>query len=267
MINGNDDASRGRPEPDLRAVDDAEASGVREATTSTGGAIDPGVAGDLSKLARELQAETDVQAVMQRIVEAAVHEITPATAAAITLVHRGVVTSPAHSNDLAARVGSIQSRTGQGPCVDTSRDELTVRSDDLRKESRWPKFSAEAAQDGVLSVISFQLFVEGDSMGALDVYSDTPNSFDAEAENVGLLLASHAAIAMSGSRKVANLYAAVESRDLIGQAKGILMERYKIDAARAFDLLILSSQNNNTKLRDIAERLTATGELAVRSHA
>lgn len=238
---------------------------VRQATTSGGAAIDADLAGELSKLARELQAETDPQAVMQRIVEAAVREIAPAVAAAITLVHKGEVTSPAHSSELAARVGTIQSRTGEGPCVDTSRQELTVLSDDLRVETRWPTFAAEAVEQGVLSVISFQLFVEHDSMGALDVYSDTAGSFDADAENVGLLLASHAAIAMSASRKAANLYAAVESRDLIGQAKGILMERYKINGAQAFDLLILSSQNTNVKLRDVAERLTATGELAVRA--
>jgi transcriptional regulator with GAF, ATPase, and Fis domain len=235
----------------------------RQAQTSGGLAIDPGVARELSELARDLQAEPDPQAVMQRIVEATVHEIPAATSAAITLVHKGQVSSPAHSDDIAVRVGSIQSRTGEGPCVDTARQELTVRSDDLRVEDRWPNFAAEAVENGVLSVLSFQLFVEHDSMGALDVYSDTPNSFDADAENIGLLLAAHAAIAMSGSRKVANLYRAIESRDLIGQAKGILMERYKIDGALAFDLLILSSQRCNLKLREVAERLTSTGELAV----
>ena len=267
MTDGPDDVSRIRPIPDAAGDDGASESHVRQAQTSVGGAIDPDVAGDLSKLARDLQAETDPHTVMQRIVNAAVHEIVPATAAAITLVHRGQVTSPAHSNEIAKRVGSIQSRTGQGPCVDTSRQELTLRSDDLRLETRWPEFTPEAVENGVLSVISFQLFVEGDSMGALDVDSATATSFDEDAENGGLLLASQAAIAMSATRKVANLYAAVESRDLIGQAKGILMERYKIDAPRAFDLLILSSQNNNMKLRDVAERLTSTGELAVRARA
>ena len=260
MTEGHGDTAMPEPDapPGTTGVRD-----VRYAQTSGGESIDPGIARELSELARQLQSETDPQAVMQRIVNAAVVEIAQATAVAITLLRKGEITSPAHSNALAARVGTIQARTGQGPCVDTSRQELTVRSDDLRTETRWPIFAAEAVEHGVLSVMSFQLFVGADSMGALDVYSNTAHSFDADAENVGLLLASHAAIALSGSLEVANLYTAIESRDLIGQAKGILMERYKMDGARAFDLLVMASQHTNMKLRDIAERLTATGELAV----
>lgn len=235
---------------------------VRQAETSSGGAIDPGVARELSELARELQAQTDPQAVMQRIVDAAHREIPAATAVAVTLVDHGAVTSPAHSNEVAARVGEIQARTGQGPCVDTSRQEVTLRSDDLATETRWPDFAAQAVEQGVRSVLSFQLFVEHDSMGALDVYSDTADAFDADAENIGLLLASHAAIAMSASREVTHFRTALDSRDLIGQAKGILMERYKLDGPRAFDLLVLASQNTNVKLRDVAEHLTTTGELS-----
>ena len=203
---------------------------VRHAQTSGRESIDHGMARELSELARQLYSESDPQAVMERIVHAAVVEIAPATAVAITLLRKGEITSPAHSSALAARVGTIQSRTGEGPCVDTSRQELTVRTDDLRTETRWPIFAAEAVEHGVLSVESFQLFVGADSMGALDVYSDTANTFNANAKNDGLLLASHAAIALAGSLKVANLYAAIESRDLIGQAKGILMERYKLTA-------------------------------------
>jgi hypothetical protein len=140
---------------------------------------------------------------------------------------------------------------------------VTLRSNDLRNEPRWPRWAAIAVEHGVLSALSFQLFVEGDRMGALDVYGDRPNAFDEEAENVGLLLASHAAIAMAGSRKTDQLRIAVESRDLIGQAKGILMERYKIGPAQAFDLLVVASQRTHRKLHDVAEQLADTGELAV----
>jgi hypothetical protein len=138
---------------------------------------------------------------------------------------------------------------------------VTLRSDDLRTDDRWPKWAAVAVENGVLSVLSFQLFVERDSMGALDVYGAEPGAFDRDAENTGLLLASHAAVAMAGMRKVENLRIAVDSRDVIGQGKGILMERYKIPAGEAFDLLVLVSQRTHRKLRDVAEALTTTGEL------
>lgn len=234
---------------------------VRNARTSEGKPPDAGVARELSEFARELQAEPNVQAVMQRIVDAAVTELEGATAAGITLLDHGKLSSPAHSNDVAKRVSEGQRVTGEGPCVDTSRQEVTLRVDDLRREDRWPNFSSIAVDHGILSILSFQLFVEGDSMGALDVYADTANAFGEDVEDIGLLLASHAAIAMSASRGMAHMRAALDSRDLIGQAKGILMERYRVTGDQAFQLLVTASQHANRKLRDIAEELTSTGVL------
>lgn len=247
--------------PDDRS--DGDSAEVRQAHTSGGKSMDASIARDLSEIARELQAETDVPAIMQRIVDAAVAEIDAATGAAITLITRGVVSSPAHSSAQAAQVGLAQSETGEGPCVDTSREELTVLVDDLREDGRWPQFAPRAVEAGIVSILSIQLFVEGDNMGALDIYADQPHAFDDEAENVGLLLGSHAAIALSAGRTEANLRAAVGTRDVIGQAKGILMERYRIRGDQAFDLLVVSSQNTNRKLRDVADALIATGELPV----
>lgn len=235
--------------------------GVRQARTSGGERAGASVARGLSEMARELEAEPDLTAVMHRIVMAAVAELGGATAAAITLVQRGKVSSPAHSSELAERTGTIQSETGEGPCVDSSREEITIRVDDLRESSRWPTFAARAVEMGVLSLLSFQLFVGQDSMGALNVYSDRARRFNSGDEDTGLLLASHAAIAMSASREITELRVAMDNRDLIGQAKGILMERYKIDGGRAFDVLVRTSQNTNQKLRDIASFLVLTGEL------
>jgi len=104
-----------------------------------------------------------------------------------------------------------------------------------------------------------QLYVEGDNLGALNLYSRTPNAFDDESEQVGLLFASHAAVAFAGVRKEAQLAQAVASRDLIGQAKGILMERYKISPERAFLVLTRVSQKSNRKIHDIANELVRYG--------
>ena len=218
------------------------------------------VARELNELARGLEAEPDFTAVMHWIVMTAVAELGRATAAAITLVQHGQVSSSVHSSELAERTGTIQRETGEGPSADNSR-EATIRVDDLRESARWPTFAPRAVRMGVLSLLSFQLLARHDNIGVLDVYSDRAGGFDSYDEDTGLLLASQAAIAIRASREVAGLRMAMDTRDLIGQAKGILMERYKIDGGRAFDVLVRTSQHTNRKLRDIAEHLATTGEL------
>jgi hypothetical protein len=128
-------------------------------------------------------------------------------------------------------------------------------------EERWPDFVARATDYAVGSMLSLQLFVRGDDLGVLNLFSSQPNGFDDESEHVGLLFASHAAIAMSGAQEKEQLRSAIEFRDLIGQAKGILMERYKISSDRAFQVLTRASQTRNRKLHDIAFELVTQGSL------
>jgi hypothetical protein len=131
----------------------------------------------------------------------------------------------------------------------------------MRTETRWPRFAQRAFHAGAGSMLSFQLYVEGDNLGALNLYARQPGAFDDESEHVGLLFAAHAAGAYAGAQKQDQLIAAMATRDLIGQAKGILMERYKISGDRAFSLLIRVSQNTHRKLRDVADELVRSGEL------
>ncbi|MGH3539630.1 MAG: ANTAR domain-containing protein [Pseudonocardiaceae bacterium] len=145
--------------------------------------------------------------------------------------------------------------------------EQTVRVSDTASEDRWPEFAKRAAQLGVGSMLSFQLYVVGDNLGALNLYNREPDAFDDESEHVGLLFASHAAVAMAGAQRNEQLIRAIGTRDLIGQAKGILMERHKLTAEQAFMLLVRASQATHTKLRDIAEQLTTVGQLPIREDA
>ena len=110
-----------------------------------------------------------------------------------------------------------------------------------------------------LSALSFQLFVTGSNLGALNLYARRPRAFGEESEDVGLVLAAHAAVALAGAQHEQNLQRAVSSRDTIGQAKGILMERHKLTADQAFDVLARVSQELNRKLVDIARELAETG--------
>jgi GAF domain-containing protein len=163
------------------------------------------------------------------------------------------------TSDLPRRVDELQSRMHRGPCLDVIWDEEVVRVADMAQEQRWPEFAAEAAALGARSMLCFQLFVEADQMGALNLYSRTPGAFDEEAQEVGQLFAAHAAVALAAAEHESHLRDGMAHRDLIGQAKGILMERHKLTADQAFGVLARVSQEMNRKLFEVARELTDTG--------
>jgi GAF domain-containing protein len=216
----------------------------------------------LADLAREMQREADPQAVLDIVVSAVVGTIPGAEEATITLVRaRRRVESAAVTSELARSFDELQQRTGQGPCLDAMYNQETVRADDLAADPRWPELAHRAVQLGVRSMLSFQLFVESDDLGALNLLSRRAGAFSDESERVGLLYTSHIAIALAGALEVGHLTTALARRDVIGQAKGILMERFKLTPDQAFALLAKVSQEANTRLFDIAERLALTGDI------
>jgi GAF domain-containing protein len=133
-----------------------------------------------------------------------------------------------------------------------------VRTDDFREETRWPAYSAAAAKIGVLSGLSFKLYTADRTAGALNLFGFKPNPWDSESETIGLVLAAQAAAAILASREGEQLRSALSTRDRIGQAKGIIMERFSVDEVRAFEMLRKLSQETNTRLVDIAQRIIET---------
>lgn len=146
-------------------------------------------------------------------------------------------------------------RLGQGRCLDAIDKQRTVRVPDLATEERRLEFSARAAALGAGSMLAFQVYVEGDNLGALNLFATKPHAFDDDSEHVGLLFAAHAALAYVGRRREAQLTVGLSTRDVIGQAKGILMERYKLRADKSFRVLVRCSQERNLKLHDVALQL------------
>ncbi|MET4094115.1 GAF and ANTAR domain-containing protein [Arthrobacter sp. UYCu712] len=221
------------------------------------------LASRLGELARKLQQEDEADSVLAGIVHAALELVPHAAEASIGLVsaHRTIV-SRAASSDLPRRVDELQNQTGQGPCLDASYEDRVVSVPDLGSDPRWPEFSRPAFELGARSMLSFQLFVDGEHLGVLNLFGSDVGVFDAESERIGALVAAHAAVALAGSQQVSQLTQALDTRDLIGQAKGILMERFKITAQEAFLLLSRASSELNIKLRDVAEQLTVSGEMA-----
>ncbi|GAA3642612.1 GAF and ANTAR domain-containing protein [Microlunatus ginsengisoli] len=225
-------------------------------TSDTGTADIDVLAEGLSALARDLEEHDDPDAILAAIVPAAVAMVPGADEGSISIVlDRRRASSQAATGDLPTLIDAIQNETQQGPCLDSAYEQQTVRVDNLATEQRWPLFSRRASEAGAASMLSLQLYVEGDNLGALNLFSRSPEAFTDESEQIGLLFAAHAAIAYVGAKKQAQLIHALTSRDLIGQAKGILMERYKISGERAFLLLVRLSQDNNRKLVDLADEL------------
>lgn len=217
----------------------------------------------LSDLARRMQQPTDSAAVMELIVSAVRGTIPGAEDATITLVQgRRRVTSAAATGEGARRFDDLQQECGEGPCLDAMYEQVTVRVDDLAGDPRWPGLARRAtAELGVASMLCIQLYVRESDLGALNLMARRPEAFTDESERVGLLFASHAAIALADARDLNHVTTALANRDVIGQAKGILMERYKITPDMAFALLAKISQETNRKLVDVAGELTATGAL------
>lgn len=212
-------------------------------------------------IARTLQDETSLDDTLHAIVKSAVASIEGADYAAITLVTgAGKLSTPAASDPIAVQVDRVQYETQQGPCLSAIGEQATFRADDLRTEDRWPLFTGRAVELGVLSMLCLQLYVRERELGALNLYSTAVDAFTAGDEDTGLLFATHAAVALIGAQHEHHLHRQQINADLIGQAKGILMERHQLTADNAFRLLAKASQNTNRRLADIAFDVASTGQ-------
>jgi GAF domain-containing protein len=208
-----------------------------------------------SEVARILIAESDPQATLERIVLLAVQTIDGCEHAGISVIHGKIVTSPASSDEVPAIVDRIQSETGEGPCVDAIREHEVFQTGRLSGERRWPAFTARAiAESGIESVLSLRLFAE-ETMGALNLYSTQIHAFDDRDVVVATVFAAHASVAWSSAQAIENLKVGLITRQLIGQAVGLLMVRQHMSESDALDALQRASQRLNIKLREVAERI------------
>lgn len=209
-----------------------------------------------AEIARSLLTEDDLDNILRTITAVAVAEVDGCESAGIDLIEKRVVRSVAWSDETARRMGEFQNEVGDGPCLSAIREHETFRSDDLEQEDRWPEFAARAHEEmGVRSMLGYRLFADEDTMGALNLHSSRPHAFDDEAVAVGSILAAHAAIAMSWAREREYMAAAIQNRDVIGQAKGLLMARRNITGDAAFELLRDASQRLNIKLHEVAQQV------------
>jgi GAF domain-containing protein len=217
------------------------------------------LAEQMADLARAAAAPRKVADVLSDVTAAA-HEMIPGVdAAGVLLIGKGGKwDSLGTTSELPHQLDELQMKFGEGPCVEAALADTIVRTDDFRTEERWPRYSPAVIKLGVLSGLSFKLYTANRTAGALNLFAFRPQAFDGESETIGTVLAAHAAAAILASREGEELQSALSTRDRIGQAKGIIMERYGVDDIRAFEMLRKLSQDGNTRLVDIAERVIET---------
>lgn len=226
------------------------------------------LAAEFVDIARRFEAAGSPEQTQARVTRVALDSVPGCAHASISLVRQHApVTTVAPTDDVPRQVDAIQYATGQGPCLEAIRDEEIVLLDDLATDARWPVFAARAvAETGVRSMLAARLFVQDDTIGALNLFARAPGAFDDHDAAVVAILAGHAALAVTAARAKEHadqLDRALQSNRDIGVAMGVLMTRRGMTREQAFAVLREASQRLNVKLRDVASEVADTGSLPV----
>lgn len=211
----------------------------------------------IAAAARTINHSHTVDEALLAIVQAARTSIQGFDQVGISLRHKdGRIETRAATGDLVHQVDQIQYDLGEGPCFDTLQGADIVVAPRLRQDQRWPRYVPRAAQLGLRAQLAVRLYHDDRGvLGGLNLYSTMSDEIDNEAKDTAELFAAHAALALSHVHERETLNEALHSRKVIGQAIGILMERYQMDEDRAFAFLVRASSHSNIKLRDIAQEL------------
>jgi GAF domain-containing protein len=226
----------------------------------------------LERLGRLSLRELSMESLLQTVADLAKTVMPGDTEASVSLLVRDKPTTVVSTGQLAVDLDETQYERGHGPCLHAARTGELTELADTRTDSRWRDYSRRAAEAGNLSSLSVPLRIDEDGQvsGALNLYAREPHAFDDDSRSAAQAFGPYAAVATGNmyayqnARDMAdNLQTALESRAVIDQAKGILIERYELTPDQAFQLLARVSMNVNRKLRDVADHLVHTGELPV----
>lgn len=224
-----------------------------------------GFAERIGVMAHDLLKQPSVDATLSRITGSAAELVAGCDAAGILVLSGTESVSLSPTEPWVAELDQLQRKLGQGPCFDAARRSTGERvfriADFTEGKPRWPDFVSEARKRGLGSMMGFLLYTDDEDFGALNFYSHRPGAFTEESERAGVILASHAAVALSAARTHVQMEQAVATRHQIGQAMGILMARHNIPEDQAFNVLRRYSQDNNVKLREVALLVCEQGAL------
>ncbi len=226
----------------------------------------------LERLGRLSLRELTMEGLLQAVADLAKTVMPGNPEASVSLLVRDAPATVVSTGQLAVDLDETQYDRGHGPCLHAARTGELTEIADTRTDSRWPDYMPRAAERGALSSLSVPLAIDTDEQvsGALNLYARRADAFDEDARAGAVRFGPYAAVAagnlhayQSARSTADNLQAALESRAVIDQAKGVLIERFRLTPDQAFQLLTETSMNANRKVRDIAEELVRTGELPV----
>jgi len=236
----------------------------RLAALPAGAVVEREALAAFAETAAHLYASEDLDETLRRITDVVQHSMPACAMASVSIIHGAEISTHAATGAGALEADRLQYAVGEGPCLAAALEHQLVYVPDTVVDDRWPAFTRQLAPMGLRGLLACG-FRSGDEpgrvTGALNLYASVPDAFTEEDAAMALILAVHAGAIVHASLQQQNLRAAIESRDVIGQAKGIVMERFKLTADEAFARLRQSSQALNVKLRDLAERVARTGDL------
>ena len=219
------------------------------------------IAAAIAEAARSINQHRSLEDTLSTIADVARTSVPGFDQVGISTVDRkGNVQTRAATGELVWELDRIQYGLGEGPCVDTLQGSDVVVVPAIRHDQRWPRYVPQAVEAGLKSQLAVKLFLDDEGiLGGLNLYSTTSDSIDPDARGIADLFAAHAAIALGRANELETLNQALHSRKVIGQAIGILMERYQMSEDRAFDFLVRASSHGNIKLREVAQELVDKG--------
>ncbi|HEX3327565.1 MAG TPA: GAF and ANTAR domain-containing protein [Actinomycetota bacterium] len=217
----------------------------------------------INALSRLVTAKETVESTVGRIAELSVLAIDAADACGISLVTGKRIHTVAVTSDIGNTIDALQIETGEGPCMSSIKEQATFYIPDMSQDETWPVFSSLAAQaTGISSLLGYVLQVGEGALGAMNVMSFQVDAFDAEAIAAGALFAAQAGVALSNAlthrqseEKVEQLEEGIRTRQVIGEAVGIVMATRQVNADEAFEILKTISQHTNVKLKEVAAGL------------
>jgi GAF domain-containing protein len=218
----------------------------------------------IAELVQDLygRPDTDSDSVIAELAENAAVEIPGAQYAGVSVTRNAKhVDTPAATHKWPILLDEIQQRHREGPCLTAAWEEKTIHVADLETDDRFPLYRRDVLeQTPIRSIMAFQLYIADETMGALNVYAEQPHAFGQETRVIGAIFAAHSSVVWNAARRDEQFQRALASRDVIGQAKGMIMERYGVDAVQAFELLRKLSQDSNVPLIQIATELVAKAQ-------
>ena len=211
----------------------------------------------LAHAARTINEARTLEETLQTIAETALLSIPSVEHVGVSVLDdNGIAVTKAATSELVIELDNLQYSLGEGPCVDSMRDSSVVAAPHIRHDQRWPRYVPGAVQHGLKAQLAVKLSL-GDrvTVGGLNMYSTGSEDIDPQAPGMADLFATHAALALAKAQEIDDLQQALKTREVIGQAVGLLMQRYGLDPDGAFGFLVRSSSHSNTKVREVARQI------------